>query len=584
MNVPHVHKSRPSVNPSTRERAVAFVVARLSSSRLPRKQFRLIGDRSMLQWIVDHLRACKELDEIVIATVAEKENEPLRDFARDQGVSCFWYEGEVDHVTTRLRRAAEEFKADICVLVSGDCPLIHAPSIDYLIRDARQHPDADVIEVKEDDEGNLPALEGIGIARSRAWQRADDLSDRPELKEHHFPIIGRRPDLFKTHLCRLSKDLYNPHQHRLSVDTWADLEFMNAIYDSLSATNTSFYLPDVLNLLKKNPSLLEINRHVHQMGVCEERRKVLMIADAGNGYGYGHVMRSRELALQITERLGWAVTFAVDDEKARQMLKEAGIRTIKKAQSPKLKAQSIAEKGVSSAFKLPELPDSFDLIILDIYYRRTLAPGWRQGFPRNCKVVVLDHQGNWTKEADLVVIPGVTYDDPIRTRKERHPRAIAGKQYVILRRQIRKLQGMHVEKEIVLLAYLYSPEQKEAVRNLASKNGFKVHVVEDFDSDFPGLLARSSMFLSGFGYSFYEALALGAYPITLPLSEAHKTDAKKFYDRLGIPSGVLESVKEIEHAANDLAQQEKKFENLKIEDGTPRIVEEIASLLRKEEI
>jgi spore coat polysaccharide biosynthesis predicted glycosyltransferase SpsG len=367
------------------------------------------------------------------------------------------------------------------------------------------------------------------------------------------------------------------------VDTWADLEFMNATYDSLSVTNTSFSLPDALNLLKKNPSLLEINRHVHQMGVGEERRKVLMIADAGNGYGYGHVMRSRELALQITERLGWPVAFAVDDEKARQMLKEAGIRTIKKAQGPELKVQSIAEKGLSSAFELPELPDSFDLIILDIYYRRTLAPGWRQSFPRNCKVVVLDHQGNWTKEADLVVIPGVTYDDPIRTQKERHPRTIAGRQYVILRREIQKLQGMHVEKNLDLLAYLYSPDQKKGVRNLACRNGFKVHVVDEFEPDFPGLLARSRIFLSGFGYSFYEALALGAYPITLPLSEAHKTDARKFYDRLGIPSGVLQSVEEIEQAANDFAGPENRPGNPTIEDGTPRIVEEIASLLKNEQ-
>jgi len=570
-----------SGNGSSIGRAVVFVVVRLSSSRLPGKQFRLIGDRSMLQWIVDHLRACKELDEIVIATVAEKENEPLRDFARDQGLPCYWYEGEVDHVTTRLRRAAEVHEADICILVSGDCPLIHAPSIDHLIREARQNPDADVIRVEKDDQGNLPALEGIGVARKSAWQLADDLSDRPELKEHQFPIIGRRPDLFKTHLCMFSKDLYNPYQHRLSVDTWADLEFMNAIYDSLSAANRPFSLPDALGLFKKKTELLEINRHVHQMGVGEERRKVLMIADAGNGYGYGHVMRSRELALQITERLGWPVAFAVDDEKARQMLKEAGIRTVKKTQSPKLKAQSIAEKGVSSAFELPELPDSFDLVILDIYYQRTLAPGWRQGFPQNCKVIVLDHQGSWTKEADLVVIPGVTYDESLHTQKKGHPRVISGQKYVILRREIRRLQGMHVQKDIDLLAYLYSPEQKEGVRNLAIKNGLKVHLVEAFDSDFPGLLARSRMFLSGFGYSFYEALALGAYPITLPLSEAHKTDARKFYDRLGIPSGVLESVEEIEHAANDLAEQENRSENPTIEDGTPRIVEEIASLKKK---
>ncbi|MBW2097104.1 MAG: hypothetical protein JRI80_19795, partial [Deltaproteobacteria bacterium] len=66
------HNLQFSEKSTPHERAVAFVVVRLSSSRLPEKQFRLIGDRSILQWIIDELRICKELDEIVIATVAEK--------------------------------------------------------------------------------------------------------------------------------------------------------------------------------------------------------------------------------------------------------------------------------------------------------------------------------------------------------------------------------------------------------------------------------------------------------------------------------------------------------------------------------
>ncbi|MCB1788364.1 MAG: hypothetical protein KDJ33_19060, partial [Gammaproteobacteria bacterium] len=54
-----------------RERAVAFVVARLSSSRLPQKQLRQIGGKSILDWIMDELGACRELDQVVVATVAE---------------------------------------------------------------------------------------------------------------------------------------------------------------------------------------------------------------------------------------------------------------------------------------------------------------------------------------------------------------------------------------------------------------------------------------------------------------------------------------------------------------------------------
>jgi spore coat polysaccharide biosynthesis protein SpsF len=226
-----------------RDKTVAFVVVRLSSSRFRAKQCRLIGDRPLLRWITDRLKNCKELDEIVVTTVAEESNRPLREFAEREGVSCFWYEGDADHVTTRLRRAAEAFDADICLLISGDCPLIYAPAIDRMILQLRRDPEADIVSNTPDKTGQSVALYGIGVARKRAWQLADDMSDRPELKEHHFPIIGIHPELFKTTDCTVSENLCAPF-HRLFVDTWADLEFMRIIYEELSENDRPFELPE----------------------------------------------------------------------------------------------------------------------------------------------------------------------------------------------------------------------------------------------------------------------------------------------------------------------------------------------------
>ena len=126
------------------------------------------------------------------------ENRPLQEFAEKNGIACFWYEGAVDHVTTRLRRAAEVYNADICVLVSGDCPLIHAPAIDQMIRSLKENPDSDTVRLSADAHGRPPALQGIVVGRKKAWQLADDLADRPELKEHQFPVIGLRPELFSS--------------------------------------------------------------------------------------------------------------------------------------------------------------------------------------------------------------------------------------------------------------------------------------------------------------------------------------------------------------------------------------------------
>jgi len=550
-----------------KERAVAFIVARLNSSRLPMKQFRLIGDRPLLQWIIDSLNTCAELDEVVIATVAEVENEHLRDFAHDHKIPCFWYEGEVDHVTTRLRKAAEEFDADICVLVSADCPLIYAPAIDLLVKELRNHPDADWVQAKSDRTGNRPALQGIGVARKRAWQKADDISNKPELKEHQFPVIQRHPELFRKHKCHLARELYDPFHHRFSVDTLADLEFMNELHRELREAGRSFSLLNALDWLGSHQDLLKINRHVHQMRVGEERKKALMIVDAGKDHGYGHLMRCRELAMQVTERLGWPVTFLLEDEKAKQILEEAGIRSL--------------EKGFSSIREIPKRLNAFDLIILDTYSQRHIEHGWRRELPVKSKVVVLDRMEDWTNEADLVVIPGVTYDESTQPRKEGGRRVLWGREYVILRREIRKLQRKDISKDLDVLVYLYPSDQKEIMWRLGKRNGLRVHVLQDFEEGFPSLLARSYTFLSGFGYSFYEALALGAYPVAWPLSHSHRIDAMKFYDRLGMKPWVVESVEQAEVAVT--AIREEKKADVKLADGTPKIVEEISSLWRNKQ-
>ena len=542
---------------AARERAVAFVVVRISSSRLPGKQLRLIGDRPLLRWITDHLRDCEELDEIVITTVAETANEPLREFAQVEGLPCFWYEGAVDHVTTRLRRAAEALNADICVLISGDCPLVYAPAIDHLVHQFRIDSEADLVRVVPDELGQPPALEGVSVARKRAWQLADDLSDRPELKEHQFPVIGMHPELFKTKNCSISKDLYAP-SHRLSVDTWADLEFMNKLYEELTDKDHPFELPEVLALLKEKPELREINAHVHQRRLMEDVKRVLLVADVGQGFGYGHFTRSMELALQIVERLGWPVTFLVDDEKAATLLEERGLEVMWGA----LGRQSRSPAGQRRRVNVSDLVQEYGLLVLDIYWQRDLLPGWRSRMCILAPVIILNRIESWAIEADQVIIPEV------KGCMGPRPELVGGLEYVILRREVRNAKSLVHEKDIDILAYLHRPEQREAVVNVAYRQGLKASIISGFRDDFPQLLARSRLFLSGFGYSFYEALFLNTLPITWPLTDIHANEALFFYQKLGmvpliVQDGDLEQF---------LCNHDYDISSISIEDGTPRIV------------
>jgi spore coat polysaccharide biosynthesis protein SpsF len=551
---------------------VAFVVARLSSSRLPAKQLRPVGGKPIIDWIFQNLSQCRELDEVVLATVAEPQNEPLRGVARRAGVSFFWYEGEVNDVTTRLRRAAETHDADICILVSADCPLVHGQSVDELIKVLRAAPQIDYLTLPPLSPERHCLLEGIQIARRSAWQRADDLSDRPELREHQFPVIYRNPGLFNDRPTVLSFPVYGP-RHRMSVDTWADMDFMNAIHDRLAELGRPFSLPEAVKLLDEEPHLRTLNAHVYQRGLVEEIREVLLVADAGGEFGYGHFMRSREVAGQIVESLSWPVTFLLDDEKAAGMAEDCGFKVLWGALERPVRPAPKNRACVTPS----EAAQGLGLVLVDVSARRTPAPGWRKrNFP-DIPVVVMDREDNPAREADLIIFPGVT--GRAKSHRTEGPRIVEGMEYAILRREVSRHIGVPRAKDIDVLAYLYDEGQKTAVAQAAAQNGWRAEILQGFNPEFPKLLARSKVFLSGFGQSFYEALALGTYPAAWPLSPLHEADAEAFYQTAGLPPVLVRTAADLNKTLGPLLA-ESPDHPLCLSDGTPAILREIAALCR----
>jgi spore coat polysaccharide biosynthesis protein SpsF len=565
------------------ERAVAFVVARLNSSRLPEKHLRRIGGKTLLGWVIHNLRSCQELAGIVIATVAGPCNEPLRAYAQEEGLSCYWYEGDPDQVTTRLRRAAEDFAAEICVLVSGDCPLINGPALDQLIRQFRLEPRGDYISVPPDARGRKAVLEGVDVARLRAWQLADDLSVTPELKEHQFPVIRLHPERFREVAAKVPPDLYGAPQ-RLSVDTFADLEFMNTVYKTLTTQGRPFALPQVLQLLQDEPEIGRLNAHVHQRRLIENLHRVLCVVDAGPGFGYGHLVRSQELALQIVERLSWPVTFLVDDTAAAGMLAERGLPVAWGAWERPARPAPPGRRVQTVAELLPR----HDLLLLDIFLRE-VPSGWRERLGAPARVIILDKSEAWTQEADLIIVPGVTASakveawrhnaaTPWRPALNSGPAILAGLEFTILRREIRRLEPLSRDKDLDILAYLHRPEEREAVTNFIARHNLRGHVIRGFEPDFPQMLARSRILVSGFGYSFYEALALGTYPVTWPFTPTHLQEAQLFYARLGLPPVLIQAETDLPDILPVLAAEWKT--GLALRDGTPAIVQEIFNLLQ----
>jgi hypothetical protein len=184
------------------------------------------------------------------------------------------------------------------------------------------------------------------------------------------------------------------------VDTWADMAFMNTLHDALNGKSYPFDLPHVVELLRQQPELRQINAHVHQRQLIEDIKRILFIVDAGTDFGYDQLLQYRQFALQIVEQLSFPVTFMVDDERAATLVKEKGFRVIWGAWKRPVK--SAPSFGYYEKIKEKRL-DTHDLILLAIHPDRNILTGWRKQYQRNKPFMVLDNTSEWTDEADLIL-------------------------------------------------------------------------------------------------------------------------------------------------------------------------------------
>jgi hypothetical protein len=112
-------------------KVVLIIQARMTSTRLPGKSMMPLADKPLVYRMVERLKKCKKVDEIIIATSDQPEDKVLVDLANELGVSSF--QGNLLDVRDRYLKAAEKSKADFIIRIPADNPMPDAIEIDKLI-------------------------------------------------------------------------------------------------------------------------------------------------------------------------------------------------------------------------------------------------------------------------------------------------------------------------------------------------------------------------------------------------------------------------------------------------------------------
>ena len=109
-----------------------IIQARMSSTRLPNKIMLNLVEKPVLWHVIERCKKAK-VDEVIIATSKNKENNVIEEFCKQYEVSYF--RGSENDVLKRYYDTAKKFNLDIIIRITSDCPLISPEIIDNLINE-----------------------------------------------------------------------------------------------------------------------------------------------------------------------------------------------------------------------------------------------------------------------------------------------------------------------------------------------------------------------------------------------------------------------------------------------------------------
>lgn len=240
------------------KKVVGIIQARMTSSRLRGKMTMPVAGRPLLERLLDRLALCRTLDEICLATTTNADDDPLVAICAARGIAV--HRGSEHDVLGRFHDAALGRQADVCVRITGDCPLLDPAIVDAHVR-LYLEAGSTLDYVWCGDPPTLPNGMTCEVFSISALTQARGNATADYDREHVTPYLRRPGNGFRMAAFRPSPDL---SMLRLSVDTPEDLRLVDRIWSTLGREGPGFSLADIAQILDMHPDWRAINAHIVQ--------------------------------------------------------------------------------------------------------------------------------------------------------------------------------------------------------------------------------------------------------------------------------------------------------------------------------
>ena len=428
----------------------------MGSTRLPGKIIAKIGDKPQLEILVNRLKKSKHIDDIVVATTKNQDDDIVERLSNEMGINC--YRGSEEDVLERYVESSKIFDADVVIRITGDNPLTDIELVDKLI-EAHIENNADYTYCSD-----TPLGVSAEIIDSNVLKEISLKAELDSEREHVTPYIRSHPEQYK--IFELKSNLQNENI-RLTVDTKEDLKLIQAIYQELGDLE-NLSTNEIINFLSTNTELSKINSHVKQKpDNTRNITNIAFITEGSSEMGMGHVYRSLTFAKELMTNLGAKIYFLTkSSENIIKKIEEENFTTIK------LKND---EEIVDYVTKL-----NIDAVIIDnLVFNENIIKKIKDSM----KIIIVDNITSKNNEyADIVIslvrsnfVNKNFFDKNIKTK------FFCGPKYLMLRDEfdtLRKKENLKPEIEDILLIFGGSDPSNLSSRVLEKLNeNMRINIV-----------------------------------------------------------------------------------------------------------
>ena len=230
-------------------KVVACIISRMKSVRLKKKALADLNGYTMTEQIIRRLKKSKYINEIVLCTSSNPEDQILVEKAQNKwGIKA--YAGHEEDVLSRLIEVSQIYNADAVLRVTGDNPFTDAQYIDLMI-ERHKETHADYTRTNR-----LPLGVTAEVMSKEMIEKLYKIIPDPNQSEY-MSFFSFNPDEFRCEVLYPSESEDRPF-YSLTIDHPEDLDLARLIYSEIPSSDGIPPLNKVIEFLDNHSSYKEV--------------------------------------------------------------------------------------------------------------------------------------------------------------------------------------------------------------------------------------------------------------------------------------------------------------------------------------